>query len=78
MSGHKRELIRLVKGPDRVVRVDLGGGEPGRGAYVHRTEACVREAFRRSSVTGALRTRLDPEKAARLMDDVLNAVGVRP
>jgi predicted RNA-binding protein YlxR (DUF448 family) len=65
----------LMRDPLGRVRIDPTGHGPGRGAYLHRTEGCVREGFRGSSLAGALRVRLDPAQAARLMDDALKAAG---
>ncbi len=62
----KRELLRIVRSPSGEVRVDPTGRAPGRGAYVHREEACARRALARGALARALRTGLGPEEAARL------------
>ena len=51
----KRELLRLVRDSEGGVRLDAGGKEPGRGAYLHRNAACIEEARRRGSLARALR-----------------------
>lgn len=43
-KGPKDDLLRLVCGPDGVVRVDGRGSANGRGAYVHLTVACLTKA----------------------------------
>ena len=74
VAGPKAELLRLARGLDGSLRVDRSGREGGRGAYLHRTAECVVAGFRHGSVARALRTRLEPSEAARLMDESLRAV----
>lgn len=69
-AGAKSTLVRLVRSPDDVVRVDETGRAPGRGAYVHATVDCVRRAGRAGAIGRALRTRVDGSEVGRLMADV--------
>jgi predicted RNA-binding protein YlxR (DUF448 family) len=63
----RSELLRIVRSPDGSVDVDPAGGQPGRGAYVHPTAACIEAAVPRG-VARALRTGIGVEGASRLMD----------
>ena len=74
VAGPKGELLRVVRGPEGSIRVDPAGRERGRGAYLHRTAECVVAGFRHGSVARALRTRLEPSEAGRLMEQSLKAV----
>ena len=58
-KGSKADLLRLVRTPSGSVEVDPTGKAPGRGAYVHRSETCVRRAAGR--LAGALRVTVGPE-----------------
>jgi len=49
----KPELVRLVRGPDGVVRPDARG--PGRGAYVCPEPRCVAQALERGRLARAFR-----------------------
>jgi len=69
-KASRRDLLRLVRSPDGVVQVDATGLAPGRGAYLHRDDSCVRDALSRGTVGRALRTGLAPEEAARLGRDI--------
>ena len=62
----KRGLIRLVRGPDGVVRADRSGRAPGRGAYLHADRACVEQARRRRALERALRAPVPAEVWAEL------------
>ncbi len=40
----KRELVRVVRSPEGEVSLDLTGKKPGRGAYICRDTACLKQA----------------------------------
>ncbi len=40
----KKELVRVVKGPDGVVSLDLTGKKSGRGTYVCHSLECLKKA----------------------------------
>jgi uncharacterized protein len=65
----KARLLRLVRTPGGVVRVDGGGSSPGRGAYVHRRADCV-AALGRGGLVRALRTGLTREELGRLTSEI--------
>ena len=55
--------------------MDPTGRAAGRGAYVHADMACLRQAARRGAIGRALRVRLGPEEAARLVEEIGSSVG---
>jgi hypothetical protein len=59
-------MLRVVRSPDGRVDVDPTGSAPGRGAYVHRAEACVDLALGRGGLARALRARVGDDAAGRL------------
>ncbi|MEW6058538.1 MAG: YlxR family protein [Actinomycetota bacterium] len=62
----KRELLRIVRGPGGILRIDPAGSGEGRGAYVHRDPACADVAIGRGAFARALRMGLSAREAARL------------
>ena len=62
----KRELIRVVRGPDGSVSMDPVGKKPGRGAYVCRQEACLTRAIRQRQLERQLEVQLTPEVSEAL------------
>jgi predicted RNA-binding protein YlxR (DUF448 family) len=52
--GPKARLVRLVRAGDAQVRVDPPGSVAGRGAYVCRTDRCLR-GLRAAGLSRALR-----------------------
>jgi predicted RNA-binding protein YlxR (DUF448 family) len=63
----KRELIRIVRGPERV-EVDLTGKKPGRGAYLCRDAGCWDVALKKGRLDAALKTKLAPIDRERLVE----------
>ena len=62
----KRELIRVVRGPDGTVSMDPVGKKPGRGAYVCRQEACLTRAIRQKQLERQLEVQMTPEVSEAL------------
>jgi predicted RNA-binding protein YlxR (DUF448 family) len=66
-KGGKRELLRMVRGPDGRVHPDPSGKASGRGAYLHRDPACRESGVRRGGLARALRTDIPPDEAGNLL-----------
>lgn len=62
----KRELIRVVRGPEGDVSLDATGKKPGRGAYVCRNAACLARAIKQKQLERQLEVQLGEEVAAAL------------
>lgn len=62
----KRELIRVVRGPEGEVSLDATGKKPGRGAYVCRDAACLGRAIKQKQLERQLEVQLTEEVAASL------------
>lgn len=53
-QASKRDLIRVVRTPDRNVVIDLTGRQNGRGAYVLKSKAAILLAQKKNSFARAL------------------------
>ena len=62
----KRELIRVVRGPEGDVSLDPTGKKPGRGAYVCRNQACLGRAIKQKQLERQLEVQLGEEVAEEL------------
>jgi predicted RNA-binding protein YlxR (DUF448 family) len=62
----KRELTRLVCGPDQPLQIDPGGKLPGRGAYLCDKLECWLGAAQGKALDAALRTELQDEDRVML------------
>ena len=62
----KKELMRVVRGPDGTVSLDPSGKKPGRGAYVCRSGDCLSRAIRQKQLERQLETSLGEETAQQL------------
>ena len=65
-SKPKRELVRVVRGPDGRVSIDESGKAPGRGAYLGPARECLRRALEQGALERALRTAIGPDDRAEL------------
>ena len=57
----KRELLRVVHGPDGSVTLDFNGKAPGRGAYVCPDPACLKKAKKAKGLERAFETTIPAE-----------------
>jgi len=71
----KAGLVRVVREPGGGVSVDPTGRTPGRGAYVHREESCVRSAVQRGSMARALHASLGEAEVGRLVNELASTLG---
>ena len=71
----QRELIRLVRGPDGGVEIDLQGKKEGRGAYLCRNEECWGVGLKGSRLDSALKTTLSQENREQLLSNGKNLMG---
>ena len=65
----KSELLRIVRGADGSVSLDVTGRAPGRGAYVCGAE-CFAQACRKKKLDRALRTTIDADQRERIAAEV--------
>ena len=70
----KGGLVRVVKGPDGVVRLDATGRLAGRGAYLHLDPVCLQEGMRKGRLGHALRTTVSAQDQALLSEQLLKAL----
>lgn len=63
----KRELVRVVRGSQGAVEIDLTGKKAGRGSYLCRSKTCWELALKKKGLEHALQTTISPEDRARLL-----------
>ena len=68
----KSELLRVVRAPDGTVSLDFTGKKSGRGAYICKNVACLKQAQRRRSLSRALECDI-PDEVFAAMEAELNA-----
>ena len=69
----KGELVRIVRGPDGSVSLDVTGRAPGRGAYVCSAE-CFAQACRKKKLDRALKTTIDSDQRERIAAEMQAAM----
>lgn len=63
----KRELIRLVRGLDDTVAVDISGKAAGRGVYLCSAQPCWENGINRGRVEYSLKTRLTEDDRQQII-----------
>ncbi len=66
----KKELLRIVRGPEGVISFDRKGKSPGRGAYICRSGACLEMAVKRRQLERALETPIGSEVYEKLAEEI--------
>ena len=66
----KREMIRVVRGPEGGVSLDFRGKAPGRGAYIFPDMACLKKAIRSKALERSLEVAIPEEIYARLEQEM--------
>lgn len=57
----KSELIRIVRKPDSEIVIDTTGKVSGRGAYICKSEECLKKAQKANALSRAFETSVDNE-----------------
>jgi predicted RNA-binding protein YlxR (DUF448 family) len=60
-SFPKKELIRVVRTPEGDLCIDLTGKKSGRGAYICKSEACIKKAVKSKRIQHNLEVSLSDE-----------------
>lgn len=72
----KKELVRVVKGPDGDISLDLTGKKAGRGAYVCPDTSCLEAARKARRFEKAFSCRI-PEQVYTQMEEELRTHDTR-
>ncbi len=64
----KRDLLRIVRGPEGEVRPDATGKKPGRGAYLHAERRCWDMAIKKKGLERSLKAGLSAQDMEVLTD----------
>lgn len=66
----KRELIRVVRSPEDEISIDFRGKKPGRGAYVCRSEECLKRAVKSKALERAFGVQVPGDVLAELREQM--------
>ena len=69
----KQELLRVVRGPDGRIAVDVTGRMNGRGAYLCKDMACLEAALKRKGFNRTFRVEItgdDTERLREFLDEI--------
>lgn len=66
----KKELVRVLKTVDENIVIDLTGKMNGRGAYICRTEECLKKAIKTKAIERSLGVSVSPEVYDELKEEL--------
>lgn len=66
----KNELLRIVRTPDRNIEIDLTGKKNGRGAYICKSEECLKKVIK----TKKLERTFEKEISQEFYDDIRGVI----
>lgn len=72
---NKEELMRVVRTPEGLVRIDPLKKLPGRGAYICNNIECINKLKRENSLNHALRTKISREELIKIKKELENLLG---
>ena len=67
---NKNELLRIVKNKENIIKVDVNGKEPGRGAYICLNMECFEKAKKTKKLEKALDIKINDE----IYDEIKNII----
>ena len=67
---NKNELLRIVKNKENIIKVDVNGKEPGRGAYICLSMECLEKAKKGKKLEKALDIKISDE----IYDEIKNII----
>ena len=66
----KRELIRVVRSPENEIALDFKGKAQGRGAYVCRSQDCLKKAIKSKALERSLEVSIPEEIYSQLKEQM--------
>lgn len=73
-SKPKRELLRIVRTPEKAVVVDSSGRMNGRGTYICYSRKCAKSAIGKEKIGYALEISMDKNDLEQLEKDILQVI----
>ena len=69
-SFPKKDLIRVVRTPENEVCIDLKGKKSGRGAYICRSQVCLKKAVKSKRIQSNLEVQISEELIEELSKEL--------
>ncbi len=66
----KRELIRVVRSPENEIALDFKGKAQGRGAYVCKSQECLKKAIKSKALERSLEVSIPEEIYSQLKEQM--------
>ena len=64
----KKEMIRIVRDPQGIIKADETGRANGRGAYICLNEACLEKAVKKQGLNRAFKMQVSPDTVSEVSE----------
>lgn len=68
----KKEMLRVIKTKDNVIKLDPTGKENGRGAYLHLNRECFEKAVRSKGLERSFKMSIDADIYKKLERELMD------
>ncbi|NLC54218.1 MAG: YlxR family protein [Firmicutes bacterium] len=72
--GNKRDLIRIVRTPEREVLVDFTGKKSGRGCYICPSSSCLEKALKGNLLANKLEVEISTALKEKLKTELMTGI----
>ena len=68
---NKKDLIRVIKTPEDTILLDLTGKKNGRGAYICKSDGCLKKLLKQKTLNKAFNTNIDESVYKAIEEEIL-------
>lgn len=68
----KKDMLRVIKTKDGVIKLDPTGKENGRGAYLHFDEGCLKQAVKSKGLERSFKMSIDADIYEKLEKELMD------
>lgn len=68
----KKDMFRIIKTKDNVIKPDPTGKENGRGAYLHKSKVCFDQAVKSKGLERSFKMSIDPQVYENLSKELMD------
>lgn len=68
----KKDMLRVIKTKENIIKLDPTGKENGRGAYIHFDKGCFEKAVKSKGLERSFKMSIDPDIYEKLGEELMS------